>query len=330
MDEFLEKLFTPSVYDIGPTESVCIGVQYKSGAYVARPWPFTDLTGEDTHFSLHLFEFNTPTTAHDFRRRKERWTGTPLIGLDDVGEVKNGVRIKEPPVKPTFIIETKPGSTQWVYALNRIVRDPSKVATVLRSASEGGLTDPCVTDITRIFRLPGSLPPNKQVPAKLVYSDFSRRFNPDVLVEKAFQVPLVQETVSVYRTGGAVRRGVPVEIKTDDPLLQWLSDGGHVLGQFTNDGWVPIRCPFSAEHSSCDETGTYYHPPNSADSERAIYCFHGHCKNRRSKDYRDRFADLGAPVVAVMGDKLGRARFGHLSRSGTRAERRAKMMDVKI
>ncbi len=33
MDEFLEKLFTRSVYDIGPTESVCIGVQYKSGAY---------------------------------------------------------------------------------------------------------------------------------------------------------------------------------------------------------------------------------------------------------------------------------------------------------
>ncbi|WP_170443404.1 hypothetical protein [Ruegeria arenilitoris] len=299
MDDFLKTLFTRSVYPIGPTESVCIGPQYEGGAYVARPWPFTDLTEADTHYALHLFEFNTPAAAGDFRRKKERWTGTPLIGLDDVGEVKDGVRIKEPPVKPTFIMETKPGSTQWVYALNRIERDPNLVATILESAKASGLTDPGAVDRTRIFRLPGSVPPKKTHAARIVYADFSRRFNPDVLVKKAFQVPVVEKTVtrSVYG-----RKGVPVDVQGDDALLLWLGAQGRVLGAPLTDGWVPIVCPFVHEHSGQDETGTYYHPPNTADGLRSFKCFHGHCKNRRSRDYRTELVRQGAPEVLVLGD----------------------------
>lgn len=296
---FLSALFDRGSYPIGATESVCIGQQYSGGAFVARPWPFTEVLASDTHFSLHLFEFNTPATAGDFRRRKERWTGTPLIGLDDVGEIKNGVRIKTPPVKPTLILETKPGSTQWLYALNRIERDPSVVETILESAKEGGMTDPGAVDRTRIFRLPGSKPPNKTFAARVVFEDMERRFNPDVLVEKAFQVRVVEKTATRGLYG---RKGVPIEIQSDDLLLMWLSAQGRVLGRPATDGWVPVICPFVQEHTGGDETGTYYHPPNTADEARSFKCFHGHCQKRRSRDFRDELIKQDAPPALVLGD----------------------------
>lgn len=185
---FLESLFNRKFYAATATESLAVGLFDRR----AKPWPLGGLHDQDTHFSCALFESNTPASVSDFRRTKERWTGAIGVVLDDIGEIKNGVLIKAPPVEPTAIIETKPGSFQWVYLFNRIERDRLAIEAIQRSAIAGGMCDPDAGNITRITRLPGSLPIGKAYKADLVWADWSRRFDPDVIIEKAFQVPRIE------------------------------------------------------------------------------------------------------------------------------------------
>jgi len=181
---FLENVFSRDLYAASDTESLAVGLFDK----LARPWPLRAIHSADTHFSCALFENNGPV----FRRDKERWTGTIGVVLDDIGETKNGVLMKEPPVKPTAIIETKPGSCQWIYLFNGIERDPDVVDTIQRSAIAGEMCDPKAGSITRITRLPGSLPERKEHKARIVWADWSRRFDPRTIIEDVFQVPRVE------------------------------------------------------------------------------------------------------------------------------------------
>ncbi len=185
---FLENLLDRSVYSVTATECLAVGLFDRR----AKPWPFHDLRDHDTHFSCGLFEWNTPASVNDFRRTKERWTGAIGFVLDDIGEEKNGVLIKAPPVFPTAIIETKPGSCQWVYLFNTIERDPLEIEAMQRSAIAGGMCDPDAGNITRITRLPGSMPKGKIHQARLVWADWDRRFNPAAIIEKALQVPRIE------------------------------------------------------------------------------------------------------------------------------------------
>ena len=182
-ETFLSNLFDRRVYHILATENAAVGLFDRP----AHPWPNTSVLESDTHFSGALFDVNTVAVARDrFRRSKERWTGQVAIVLDDVG-----TKAQRPPVMPTAIIETRPGNEQWIYAFNRIERDATLIETILASAIAGGLTDPEAGGITRITRLPGSLPEGKSHRARLLWADWSRRFNPDVLIEKGFQVARV-------------------------------------------------------------------------------------------------------------------------------------------
>jgi hypothetical protein len=182
-ETFLSNLFDRRVYHILANENAAVGLFDRP----AHPWPNTSVIKTDTHFSGALFDVNTVEVARDrFRRSKERWTGQVAIVLDDIG-----TKAKRPPVMPTAIIETGPGNEQWIFAFNRIERDAVLVETILQSAIAGGLTDPEAGGITRITRLPRSLPEGKTHRARLVWADWSRRFNPDVLIEKGFQVARV-------------------------------------------------------------------------------------------------------------------------------------------
>jgi len=185
---FLDNLFDRKLYAAKATESLAVGLFDKR----AKPWPFEPLHDRDTHFSCGLFEWNTPASAKDFRRSKARWTGAIGFVLDDIGEVKNGVLIRDPPVKPTAIIETKPGSFQWVYLFKEIERDPATIETIQRSAIAGGMCDPNAGNITRITRLPGSMPEGKTHQARLVWADWDRRFNAAAIIDKALQVPRIE------------------------------------------------------------------------------------------------------------------------------------------
>ena len=239
---FLEDVFDRDLYAASDTKSLAVGLVDQP----AKPWPRRALHSADTHFSCALFESNTP----DFRRTKERWTGSIGVVLDDIGETKNGVLMKAPPVEPTAIIETKPGSCQWIYLFNGIERDPGVVDTIQRSTIAGEMCDPKAGSITRITRLPGSLPEGKEHKAWIVWADWSRRFDPRSIIEDVFQVPRVEAQKTPARPanmppappakayGEKAMRGEVATLLAAPPKTRnaALNDAAFSLGQLVPDG----------------------------------------------------------------------------------------------
>ena len=90
--EFLRHLIGPVIEEL-KNEAVPFGKMHYGGAITVAPWPLLEPGPDDTHYGISLFGAALP----DFRRKNEFWTGTFVIGLDDVGEVKDGIRIKHPP-----------------------------------------------------------------------------------------------------------------------------------------------------------------------------------------------------------------------------------------
>jgi len=71
--------------------------------------------------------------------------------LDDIG-----TKSKEPPLKPTWVLETSAGSFQWGYAFTD---QPTKgdFTAAVKAIAEAGYTDPGATNAVRNCRIPGSV-----------------------------------------------------------------------------------------------------------------------------------------------------------------------------
>ena len=202
--DFVAHLVDRRVYEIGATETVALAATVTNATgqtvYPADPWGLGGIEDHHTHFTGALFEYNTPETVK-FRRKNELWRGQIAIVLDDIGETKTirnadgttrTVTIKAPPVEPTAIIETKPGSRQYVYAFDRVETDARLIETIMASDIAAGMCDPGATGRSRLSRLPGRMPRGKTSTARLIWANWSRRFNPDVFIAKALQVAKVE------------------------------------------------------------------------------------------------------------------------------------------
>ena len=104
--------------------------------------------------------------------------------LDDVG-----TKAQEPPLDPTWTIETSPGSFQWGYAFSD---QPTKAefTAAIKAIAAAGYTDPGATNAVRNFRIPGStnLKPGRDgFKARLV------SFNP----EREFSLPEICAALGV-------------------------------------------------------------------------------------------------------------------------------------
>ena len=182
--EFINLLVGDNRYDIGATETIALATQIGGGAQ-ANPFGFGGVLDHNTHFTGALIEYNTPETVRKFRRTNENWRGQIGVVFDDIGETKTirrkdgttyQVTIKAPPVQPTFIVETKPGSEQWGYAFNQVVRDPSLIESITRSAIAAEMCDSKgAGGRIRLSRLPNSRPEGKTHTARLKWADWSRR-----------------------------------------------------------------------------------------------------------------------------------------------------------
>jgi hypothetical protein len=101
-----------------------------------------------------------------------------VMMLDDIG-----TKSKTPPLAPTWIIETSPGSFQWGYAF---ADQPTKAefAAAIRAIADAGYTDPGACNPVRNFRLPGSVnlkPGRDNFTARLVEFHPEREFSlPDI------------------------------------------------------------------------------------------------------------------------------------------------------
>jgi hypothetical protein len=197
-----------------------------------------------------------------------------VMVLDDIG-----TKSKEPPLPPTWIMETSPGNFQWGYTFSD---QPTKhqFAAAIIAIAAAGYTDPGAINPVRNFRIPGSVNHKNGFVSRLVEMHKDREYT---LAEIC---TALQVTPAEANSGSVV--GVAVDAAPDD-VIEWLSGRGEVLERGNSSGWWGVKCPNSAEHSD-DQVGARYLP-----ATRAFACFHGHCLDWDSVAFLRWVADSGGP-----------------------------------
>ena len=201
--------------------------------------------------------------------------------LDDIG-----VKATEPPLPPTWIMETSPGSYQWGYAFSD---QPTKeeYAAAITAIAEAGYTDPGATNAVRNFRIPGSVnlkDGRDRFRSRLVEFHPDREFTLPQICDALGVVPGPADTASI--------RSISLADTGSDNVLEWLNGHGLVLSRPNAEGWTGIVCP-NHEHHTDGQIEARYLP-----ATRAFCCYHGHCEQLDSAGFLAWVAEHGGPSVA--------------------------------
>jgi len=203
-----------------------------------------------------------------------------FLMLDDVG-----TKSKQPPLEPTWKIETSPGNQQWGYVFD-FDHQPTKgdFTAAITAIATAGYTDGGATNAVRNVRVPGSInlkSGKNNFVAKLIEFSPEREFTLEQICAALEVVPNDADTASMQR--------LALSDNGDDDILQWISDNGMLLESANGAGWYGIVCPNSNEHSDNNPMARY-HPVN-----RAFCCYHEHCQDFDSHAYLAWAAQNGAP-----------------------------------
>lgn len=225
--------------------------------------------------------------AHDFVK-------TRLFWLDDVGskvDLATAMAITAALGDPRWVVETSPGSFQWLYRLDDWIDDRRIVERVMDAAAAKGWTDPGTKDCVRAMRLPAGIngkpkygTPSPKVTGKMVdrpdlkIVDLCRALGLDPI--ETFDPDSYASTGILSRDGGTVDLGTP------DMWVEALMNLGKVLNTGRNDGVLDIVCPFVDEHTTKEESGTAYFGGG------AFKCHHGHCVDRNNFDFKAKICEL--------------------------------------
>ena len=230
------------------------------------------------YFTISLFYADDRGVA---RRRKALFRSTPVIVLDDVKEKLSMTEVQKLP-RPSWILETSPGSEQWGYILNEPCTDRHRVENLLDGLVANGLApdgrDPGMKGVTRYVRLPEGVNSKK---AKMIngqpwqcrmtlWEPFSKTTLEDLA--KPFNVDL-----------DALRREARVDGAAevnDHPLLE-LNDIIHIK-EVRSEGRFDITCPWVEEHTGANDSGTAIF--TNGDGTLGFKCHHGACQGRTGKD----------------------------------------------
>ena len=202
-----------------------------------------------------------------------------VMMLDDIG-----TKSKTPPLEPTWIMETSPGSFQWGYAFSD---QPTKAefSAAIRAIADAGYTDPGACNPVRNFRLPGSVnlkPGRDNFAARLV------EFHP----EREFTLPQICDALGVTPADADSLTLRPIRLSDDgaDDVMAWLSQQGLLLSRPNGEGWAGVICPNSAEHTDGNPEGRYM------PASRAYCCLHSHCVDFDSRLFLQWVADNDGPA----------------------------------
>jgi len=203
-----------------------------------------------------------------------------VMMLDDIG-----TKSKEPPLAPTWIMETSEGSFQWGYAFKE---QPTKgdFTAAIKAIAKAGYTDPGATNAVRNFRLPGSVnlkPGRNNFISRLVEFHPEREYNLEDICTALNVVPDPADTA----TNVAIR----LADTGKDSVVTWLNEQGMILSNANGEGWMGVVCPNNAEHTDGNIEGRY------KPLDRSYCCLHGHCVDFTSQMFLDWVAENGGPEV---------------------------------
>ncbi len=202
-----------------------------------------------------------------------------VMMLDDIG-----TKSKVPPLEPTWIMETSPGSFQWGYAFSD---QPTKAefSAAIRAIADAGYTDPGACNPVRNFRLPGSVnlkPGRDSFESRLVEFHPEREYTLDDICAALGVTPVEADSLTLR----------PIRLSDDgaDDVMAWLSEQGLLLSKPNGEGWAGVICPNNAEHTDGNPEGRYM-PAN-----RAYCCLHSHCVDFDSRLFLQWVTDNGGPA----------------------------------
>jgi hypothetical protein len=203
-----------------------------------------------------------------------------VMMLDDIG-----TKSQEPPLAPTWIMETSEGSYQWGYAFSE---QPSKgdFTAAIKAIAKAGYTDPGATNAVRNFRLPGSV---NLKPGRGNFASVLVEFHP----EREYTLAEICTALDVVPDPTDTAQNNPIRLADTgkDSVMTWLNEQGLVLSAPNGEGWMGVVCPNNAEHTDGNIEGRY------KPLDRSYCCLHGHCVDFSSQMFLDWVADNGGPEV---------------------------------
>jgi hypothetical protein len=221
-------------------------------------------------------------------RKAANATAIHVLMLDDIG-----TKAKEPPVKPTIILETSAGNYQYVYKLREPCTDFARYDALIEACAAQGWTDAAVKGCTRLFRVPGSIntkPGKGNFETRILGKhDFDRQFDLDELSSRLALSPVVVQPKVVEREVERSYASAPLAELIEalapryHPILRELN----ITGVEREKGHGPIflvDCPFCGEHSNKEDRTAKFEPPNGISYRSWFYCHHEHCSGRGVRD----------------------------------------------
>jgi hypothetical protein len=203
-----------------------------------------------------------------------------VMMLDDIG-----TKSQEPPLAPTWIMETSEGSYQWGYAFSE---QPSKgdFTAAIKAIAKAGYTDPGATNAVRNFRLPGSV---NLKPGRGNFASVLVEFHP----EREYTLADICTALDVVPDPTDTAQNNPIRLADTgkDSVMTWLNEQGLVLSAPNGEGWMGVVCPNNGEHTDGNIEGRY------KPLDRSFCCLHGHCVDFSSQMFLDWVADNGGPEV---------------------------------
>jgi hypothetical protein len=203
-----------------------------------------------------------------------------VMMLDDIG-----TKSQEPPLAPTWIMETSEGSYQWGYAFSE---QPSKgdFTAAIKAIAKAGYTDPGATNAVRNFRLPGSV---NLKPGRGNFASVLVEFHP----EREYTLAEICTALNVVPDPTDTAQNNPIRLADTgkDSVMTWLNEQGLVLSAPNGEGWMGVVCPNNGEHTDGNIEGRY------KPLDRSFCCLHGHCVDFSSQMFLDWVADNGGPEV---------------------------------
>jgi len=224
------------------------------------------------------------------RTRMQDIRNVYMIVFDDIG-----TKAAEPPVEPSYKLETSRGNYQWGYFLELpyAVTDTAGqryVDAILEAAAKAGFNDPGCRNPTRLVRVPGSLHSSGFI-ARIV------DWNPHRLWTLEGLVKALGLDVRKRRLKNRIAETTDLSLaEVVDPVYEWLQESGGALGH--NDAWVFVQCPWEAQHTKASGlSATAYSPEGYGMMGRQFRCFHGHCAGRSLGDFLTEVRRAGGPSV---------------------------------
>lgn len=256
-------------------------------------------TAANNYCTISTFEplYDEATRRYRQVRRKAQFRAGHCVVIDDIGTKVEPSRVRLP---LSWELATSSRSRQGGYILDVPCTDQMLFSGLLAALVARGLSidgkDPGMKGVTRYVRLPeGRNNKTSYGPAAFVCRMLDwhpeRRYTM-AQVLAAYGITEAEARALGEGVGGEGRDTSP----KDDPLLAALTAAGLYRRKGTKIGWHDVTCPWVAEHSGGEDSGTGVFVGAEA-GRYGFACHHGHCEHRTIGDLHGWLAEQAAPVT---------------------------------